>query len=144
MSREMKIALIGFAGAILAAIIGGLFLLYSSLASTHPADTPTPTPHATAAETLSIFCLYVQAHGLDTAYKLYSDNLKSQVSPTQFNITWSKALSNCTTNVTSSSDSTAMGTISTTDFNSGQNTTYTVTLIKDSNGYWRIDSIQPQ
>jgi len=141
MNREMKIALISFAGAILAAIIGGLFLLYTSSTSTHPQDTPTPTPHATAAQTLSEFCLLIQAHGLDPAYMLYSDNLKSKVSPTQFNATWSKTLSNCTTTITNSSDTNPMGTIATTEFPSSQNTSYNVTLVKDNKGFWRINSI---
>ena len=40
------------------------------------------------------------------------------------------------------------GTISTTEFSSGQTQTYNVTLIKDNSnhsrqGYWLIDSVQP-
>ena len=141
MSRELKIALIGVAGAIIAALIGGAFLLYNT---SHPPPPPTPTPvaKATPAETLSAFCLLVQAGGLDTAYKLYSDKLKSTVSPAQFNNTWSKSLSKCTTNITNSTETSATGTIATTEFPSGQNASYSVTLTKDSNGNWRIDSIQ--
>ena len=141
MSKEVKIALIGFAGAVIAAIIGGLFVLYS-VSSNQTANNPTPVPKATAGETLSEFCLFVQAGGLDTAYKVYSDKLKSTVSPSQFNEMWSKNLTKCTTNITNSTDTSATGTIATTEFSSGQNTSYHVTLIKDSNGYWRIDSIQ--
>lgn len=143
MSKEAKIALIGFAGAILAAIIGGLFLLYNTSVSQSTSKS-TPVPTATADQTLSEFCLFIQAGGRDTAYKLYSDKLKSQVSPTQFNDMWSKTFSNCTTNITKSSDTNAMGTIATTEFSTGQNMSYNVTLVKDNNGFWRIDSIQPQ
>jgi hypothetical protein len=139
MSKEVRIALIGVAGAIIAAIIGGLFALHSASTST---PTPTPVPKATASETLSEFCLLVQAHGLDTAYQLYSTNLKSSVSPAQFDDIWNKSLSNCTTNLTNSTDTTATGTIATTEFPSGQTRSYDVTLIKDNNGYWRIDSIK--
>ncbi len=138
MSKEVRIALIGVAGAIIAAIIGGLFALHSASTS----NTPTPVPKATASETLSEFCLLVQAHGLDPAYQLYSTNLKSSVSPAQFDDMWNKTLSNCTTNLTNSTDTTATGTIATTEFPSGQTRSYDVTLIKDNNGYWRIDSIK--
>jgi len=145
MSKEAKIALIGFAGAILAAIIGGLFLLYNtSIIQSTNNPTPTPVPKATVAQTLSEFCLLIQAGGRDSAYELYSDNLKSQVSPTQFNDMWSKTFSNCTTNITKSSDTNAMGTTAATEFPSGQNSSYNVTLVKGNNGFWRIDSIQPQ
>ena len=141
MSREVKIALIGVAGAIIAAIIGGAFLLYNT-SHTPPPPTPTPAPKPTPAETLSAFCLFVQAGGLDTAYKLYSDKLKSTVSPEQFNNTWGKTLSKCTTNITNSTETSATGTIATTEFPSGQMVSYNVTLSKDSNGDWRIDRIE--
>ena len=152
MSKETKIALIGGICAILAAIIGaligGYFLLRSTSTSSAGNVSPTPTVASTPDNTLSSFCLLIRANGLDYAYRLYSPNLQKTVTPGDFHEKWGKTLSSCISNITSSSDNSANGTISTTEFPSGQMQTYNITLIKDNSndsrhGYWLIDSVQP-
>ena len=152
MSKETKIALIGGICAILAAIIGavigGYFLLRSTASPSTGNIAPTPTVASTPDNTLSNFCLLIRANGLDYAYRLYSPNLQKTVSPSDFHQKWSNTLSSCISSITSSSDTSAKGTITTTEFSSGQTQTYNVTLMKDNsndtrNGYWLIDSIQP-
>lgn len=152
MSKETKVALISGIFAILAAIIGavigGYFLLRSNGSSSTSNVTATPTVASTPDNTLSSFCLLIRANGLDYAYRLYSSNLQKTVTPTDFHEKWGKTLSSCISSIASSSDSSAKGTISTTEFPSGQMQTYNVTLIKDNSndsrhGYWLIDSVQP-
>ncbi len=112
------------------------------------APTPTPSLTATPAQSLTSFCALIQANGSSYAYtELYSDHLKQQVTPQQFEQQWSyatKPVSSCIGNISSSSDNSATGTITVQDFPNNQIEVYSVTLIKDQNGQWKIDSMQKQ
>ncbi len=111
MSKEVKVALVGAAATIVAAIIGGIFLLRSvSGPSTNPSDntstatvpmyTPQPggmTPSITqppqvtrgvdptgATSTIDSFCQFVNSGAIQQAYNLTSSNYQSQIDVGQF------------------------------------------------------------
>lgn len=105
-------------------------------------------------EVLSGYCFSLQSGDLQGAYNDYSSGLKNQITSTDFVNMWSnRHIDNCVPSISSSSNQQASGTISTSVFPPYSATptngpppditkTYSVMLIKDSNGDWKIDSIQ--
>src|SRR5262249_34883524 len=95
-------------------------------------------------DTLSGFCGDLGNGNKQNAYDKYSNELKAQVSPSDFTAQWGNKLGiGCVVSITSSSDQQAQGTIAMTPFDSNQQTDYQVTLIKEDNA-WKIDSINQQ
>jgi hypothetical protein len=134
------------------------FLIWQLVTSVNqansPKPTPTPTPMtATPEGTLTSFCSLARAGGSDYAYaNLFTDNFKQQNTASEFQQQWSfytRPVTACTPTITNSSDTTATATlavtamvVSTSPGNGQQNETYDVTLVKDSQGQWKIDRME--
>ncbi|HEX6482944.1 MAG TPA: hypothetical protein VF043_29215 [Ktedonobacteraceae bacterium] len=110
-----------------------------------------PTPQLTPEQVLTHFCKVVQEKQQAEAY--YNDTssgLRSHISLQQFIADWSGndrtffLLLECTPQITSSSDSSVTATVVTQEFYTRQVQTYRFSLIKDSNGDWKIDNYQVQ
>ncbi len=92
---------------------------------------------------LSDYCTRLQSGDYQGAYNDYSSGLKSQISSADFARMWAnKPIHPCLYNISSSSDQSASAMITITEFPSNSPTNYSVMLIKDSNGDWKIDSFQ--
>ncbi|MBV9230425.1 MAG: hypothetical protein JOZ18_14035 [Chloroflexi bacterium] len=104
---------------------------------------------STPKEVLSTYCTHLRSGDSATAYDQYSDKLKSQITASDF-VQKNKFVSNCIGNISNTSAQSAKGTVTVTaepfDTTTAQppsstTTDYDVTLIKDSNGDWKIDSM---
>jgi hypothetical protein len=105
--------------------------------------------YGTPSGALEQFCNHLDSGGMQDAYNVYSSHLKSQISLDQFTDIWTKnPAHNCTSNISTSSDTSASGLIHTTRtvLKTGggfetDSTDYQVTLVTN-NGIWQIDSWQ--
>ena len=117
------------------------------------APTPTPTVAAVPTNTLQLFCAYVKTNFSDQVYNtLYTDRLRQQVSPQQFQDEWEgqpykNNIESCTPSsiFTYSSNTKAQGSLVLQKrdgpFTQINQLTYSVTLVKVNN-YWYIDNLQ--
>ena len=170
MSKEVKVALIGAAATIIAAIIGGIFLLRSVSGSTTVVPTATtsapsttetqssqvtPLPSQTppvdvngAVSTLGTFCQDISAGAMQWAYNLTSQNYRNQHTVDDFSTQFSNVdISNgsgCLAGNATVSGSNVVIPLTIHYRNGFQTSTshYTATLIQDPQSHtWAIDSI---
>lgn len=162
MSKEVKIALIGAAATILAAIISGIFLLRSislNQSNSSPASNPPPitsnavnTPvsnsvtSSTPQQTLTLFCDALKSRDYATQYNLFSSSVQSRASEAQYaaqveqSDSQAGGVTSCIVSNVNQSGSSATGTLSLT-FGNGVTGDEFYTLILE-NGVWKINSIQ--
>jgi hypothetical protein len=168
MSKDVKVALIGAAATIIAAIIGGIFLLRSvsgssttdnknatatSITTTQttgipPSGQTPPVDVNGAVSTIDTFCEEISAGAMQFAYNLTSQNYRNQHTVDNFsnqfsNVDISNGSGCLAGNATVSGSSVAIPL--TIHYRIGFQTStshYTATLIQDSQGHsWMIDSI---
>lgn len=129
--RSDKLALIG----VLIALIGllGTWAVVPQVRQALHWDTLPPE------QALTSFCKSIKSGELNTAYSEYSSLLQKQFPFEVFKQQWKK-IEECTYEISSSSEDHASGSIVTKESGSNQTQTYIVTLIKDNNGNWVIDT----
>lgn len=95
-------------------------------------------------DTLGAFCSDIQSGAYQEAYAQYSNKLQQEQTYAQFQQTWSNKNvgGGCGYDPVQPSSNTATTTLTTTDFFTKAQTSFHVSLIKDSNGNWKIDRFQ--
>lgn len=95
-------------------------------------------------DTLNTFCSDIKSGDSQNAYEQFSNKLQQEESYAQFQQSWSNknVLGGCGHDPVTLSGNNATTTLTTTDFFTKAQTSYHVTLIKDSNGIWKIDTFQ--
>jgi hypothetical protein len=161
MSREVKVAVIGAIATIVAAIIGGIFLLINT-SDGQPKPSPDNTSiidggttanytatilnstGSTIEETLTNYCQALEQNDAQTAYDQFSSNYKKRYSLSEFQRVLNNAnnqaggVSQCTYSNVQESTSTGSATV-TIELASGITKTSTFYLIRE-NDVWKIEN----
>lgn len=95
-------------------------------------------------DTLNTFCNDIQSGDSEGAYNQFSSKLKLEEHYAQFQQSWSNknVLGGCGHDPVTLTGNNATTTLTTADYFTKVQTSYHVTLIKDSNGIWKIDTFQ--